>query len=146
MRKRNLENTLFSFLDVISCGFGAIVMLILIYKFEPNETTSESSDNYFELIEELDLLKSQNIVLTKTYNNLKQDNELLNSEITKQNKILKQNQEILLTAAKEQDDLLDSIEALNLLKDNLQSFSIKKKKKKLLEIKRWEESQLIVIM
>ena len=28
MRKRNLENTLFSFLDVISCGFGAIVMLI----------------------------------------------------------------------------------------------------------------------
>ena len=88
-----------------------------------------NQDNYFELIEELDLLKSQNIVLTKTYNNLKQDNELLNSEITKQNKILKQNQEILLTAAKEQDDLLDSIEALNLVKDNLQSFSIKKKKK-----------------
>ena len=135
MRKRNLENTLFSFLDVISCGFGAIVMLILIYKFEPNETTSESSDNYFELIEELDLLKSQNIVLTKTYNNLKQDNELLNSEITKQNKILKQNQEILLTAAKEQDDLLDSIEALNLVKDNLQSFSIKKKKKKIIRDK-----------
>ena len=68
----------------------------------------------------------------------------MNSEITKQNKILKQNQEILLTAAKEQDDSLDSIEALNLVKDNLQSFSIKKKK--LLEIKRWEESQLIVIM
>ena len=66
---------------------------------------------------------------------MKQDNELLNSEITKQNKILKQNQEILLTAAKEQDDLLDSIEALNLVKDNLQSFSIKKKKKKIIRDK-----------
>ena len=75
-------------------------MLILIYKFEPNETTSESSDNYFELIEELDLLKSQNIVLTKTYNNLKQDNELLNSEITKQNKILKQKSRNLINSCK----------------------------------------------
>ena len=36
-KKRKMENTLFSFLDIISCGFGAIVMLILIYKFSPND-------------------------------------------------------------------------------------------------------------
>ena len=40
-KKRNLENTLFSFLDVISCGFGAIVMLVLIYKFNPSENIED---------------------------------------------------------------------------------------------------------
>ena len=55
-KKRNLENTLFSFLDVISCGFGAIVMLVLIYKFNPSENIEnyeEDNEEYITKINEL---------------------------------------------------------------------------------------------
>ena len=55
-KKRNLENTLFSFLDVISCGFGAIVMLVLIYKFNPSENIEnydEDNEKYIIKINEL---------------------------------------------------------------------------------------------
>ena len=57
-KKRDLENTLFSFLDVISCGFGAIVMLVLIYKFNPSENIEnydEDNEEYIIKINELNL-------------------------------------------------------------------------------------------
>ena len=61
-KKRNLENTLFSFLDVISCGFGAIVMLVLIYKFNPSENIEnydEDNEKYIIKINELQSINDE---------------------------------------------------------------------------------------
>ena len=53
MKKREqLEAFSLSFLDVISCGFGAVVMLVLIFKpqTEPVEIQEEPSSSSFELV------------------------------------------------------------------------------------------------
>ena len=61
-KNRDLENTLFSFLDVISCGFGAIVMLVLIYKFNPSENIEnydEDNEKYIIKINELQSINDE---------------------------------------------------------------------------------------
>lgn len=45
MKRDPLEPFSLSFLDVISCGFGAVVMLILIFKPEVEITQSEVSES-----------------------------------------------------------------------------------------------------
>ena len=69
-KKRDLENTLFSFLDVISCGFGAIVMLVLIYKFNPSEnieSDDEDNEEYVIKISELQLINDKLKISKETY-------------------------------------------------------------------------------
>ena len=78
-KKRDLENTLFSFLDVISCGFGAIVMLVLIYKFNPSENIEnydEDNESYILKINELQEINDQ----------LKKTKEQLNNKVLEINK------------------------------------------------------------
>ena len=45
MKRDPLEPFSLSFLDVISCGFGAVVMLILIFKPEVEITQSQMSES-----------------------------------------------------------------------------------------------------
>ena len=128
-KKRDLENTLFSFLDVISCGFGAIVMLVLIYKFNPSENIEnydEDNENYILKINELQEINDQ----------LKKTKEQLNNKVVEINKKFLevknsiQNKQNSLTSIEEKKkNLKDSAEALKLVEDNLKSFSLKKKKK-----------------
>jgi hypothetical protein len=55
MKREQLEPFGLSFLDVISCGFGAVVMLVLIFKpqTEPVEVQENPSSSSFELLSRL---------------------------------------------------------------------------------------------
>ena len=66
-RKKEIENTLFSFLDVISCGFGAIVMLVLIYKFNPSNKIENFEDENEVYLMELNKLQLINKELKKHF-------------------------------------------------------------------------------
>ena len=95
-KKRNLENTLFSFLDVISCGFGAIVMLVLIYKFNPSENIEnydEDNEKYIIKINELESINDKlKITKEQLTNKLLEINkkflEINNSIQNKQNSLV----------------------------------------------------------
>ena len=45
VRKRNFEIFNLSFLDVISCGFGAVVLLVLISNFSENSKSADHEDS-----------------------------------------------------------------------------------------------------
>ena len=55
MKREQLEPFGLSFLDVISCGFGAVVMLVLIFKpqTEPVEVQENPSSSSLELLSRL---------------------------------------------------------------------------------------------
>ena len=127
-KKRNLENTLFSFLDVISCGFGAIVMLVLIYKFNPSEnieSDDEDNEEYVIKISELQLINDK---LKITKEQLTNKLAEINQKFLEINNSIQNKQNSLTTIEKKKKDLEDSAEALKLVENNLKSFSLKKKK------------------
>ena len=127
-KRRKMENTLFSFLDIISCGFGAIVMLILIYKFSPNDINEGKNDNIFEL-----LLKDE--TLNKVILNLEKEKKSLNSQlssfknqITKKSENNKKRKIELDSISKKNKTLNDSIDALKIVNQNIEVFKTSNKK------------------
>ena len=126
-RRKGIENTLFSFLDVISCGFGAIVMLVLIYKFNPSNKVENSVDETAYLIR-LDELQSINKELKKINEQLKTDFLEINQEFLETKSSLKNKEVILDSIEVKKRDLEDSVEALEIVEENLKTFSLEKKK------------------
>ena len=127
-KKRNIENTLFSFLDVISCGFGAIVMLVLIYKFNPSEKIKNYDENNEEYITKINELQSVNDQLKRTKEQLRNKLLEINKKFLEKSNSMQIKQNALASVKKKQSDLKDSVEALKLVENNLKSFSLKKKK------------------
>ena len=70
-RRRDVEGISLSFLDVISCGFGAVILLLVITKvFEPviiEEMTTELDGLIRDMQEQLAELKGQTDVLNRQY-------------------------------------------------------------------------------
>ena len=128
-RKKEIENTLFSFLDVISCGFGAIVMLVLIYKFNPSNKIEnfENKDEFYLM--ELDKLQLINNELKNTNKMLTNNLLEVNQEFSDTKRLIKNKQVSLESIAEKKKGLEDSVEALKLVEENLKSFSLRKKKK-----------------
>ena len=71
MKREQLEPFGLSFLDVISCGFGAVVMLVLIFKpqTEPVEVQENPSPSSLELLSRLMALTELRDELTATFQN-----------------------------------------------------------------------------
>ena len=126
-RRKGIENTLFSFLDVISCGFGAIVMLVLIYKFNPSNRVENFVDETAYLIK-LDELQSINKELKKINEQLTTDFLEINQEFLETKSSIKNKEVILDSIEIKKKDLEDSVEALKIVEENLTTFSLKKKK------------------
>lgn len=127
-KRRKMENTLFSFLDIISCGFGAIVMLILIYKFSPNEKNEAENNNIFEL-----LLRDE--TLNKAILNLETERKSLNDQlssfkdrITKDSEKNNQKRIELESIKKKNEKLNESIDALQIVNQNIEIFKTSNKK------------------
>ena len=84
-KKRSLEGISLSFLDVISCGFGAILlMLVLVRAFSPSISTptpdlSEIDRKLTKLLEENQTLEKNLIRLEQ----IKKDQELESMRIAK---------------------------------------------------------------
>ena len=71
MKREQLEPFGLSFLDVISCGFGAVVMLVLIFKpqTEPVEVQENPSSSSLELLSRLMALTELRDELTAMFQN-----------------------------------------------------------------------------
>ena len=69
-KDRNIEGVSLSFLDVISCGFGAVILLLVLTRvFDPVtiDPSITDLDGYLEkLQEELVELKGETLVLNRT--------------------------------------------------------------------------------
>ena len=126
-RRKGIENTLFSFLDVISCGFGAIVMLVLIYKFNPSNKVENFVDETPYLIR-LEELQSINEELKKINQQLRTEFLEVNKEFLETKNSIKNKQVTLDSIEEKTSDLEDSFEALELVEENLTTFSLKKTK------------------
>ena len=99
-KKRNLENTLFSFLDVISCGFGAIVMLVLIYKFNPSENIENYDEDNEKYIIKINELQSINDELKITKEQLTNKLLEINKKFLEINNSIQNKQNLLTSVEK----------------------------------------------
>ena len=127
-KRRKMENTLFSFLDIISCGFGAIVMLILIYKFSPNDKNEGKNNNIFELILKDETLNKVILNLEKEKKSLNNQLSSFKNQITKKSENNKKRKIELDSISKKNKTLNDSIDALKIVNQNIEVFKTSNKK------------------
>ena len=127
-KRRKMENTLFSFLDIISCGFGAIVMLILIYKFSPNDKNEGKNNNIFELILKDETLNQVILNLEKEKKSLNDQLSSFKNQITKKSENNKKRKIELDSIGKKNKTLDDSIDALKIVNQNIEVFKTSNKK------------------
>ena len=128
-KRRKMENTLFSFLDIISCGFGAIVMLILIYKFSPNDKNEGKNNNIFELILKDETLNQVILNLEKEKKTLNNQLNFFKNQITEKSENNKKRKLELNSIRKKNKTLNDSIDALQIVNQNIEVFKTSNKKK-----------------
>ena len=70
MKRRSMETFNLSFLDVICCGFGAVILLLVITKIYEPVTIQKSQEEFQKLIvtleQELHLIRGESTVLNQT--------------------------------------------------------------------------------
>ncbi|MCH9698482.1 MAG: hypothetical protein K0U68_10290 [Gammaproteobacteria bacterium] len=123
LRKKHFEIFNLSFLDVISCGFGAVIMLVLISKTK--EDVSDSAKGEVE-----NLLKTV-ITLNNTISQLEQRIDIQSSQ---SNQLKKQQQRMLTATVRidktiqkqqsKQAAIADSAQGLSLVQSTLKQASI----------------------
>ena len=102
INRRNVETFSLSFLDIIACGFGAIILLLLIVKVgNPTSTVETGKDDLLNKLFNLqDQKKDLNIELLSLHNNQTSLNKIYGSERQNQNtqkqrlEVIRQNQTI----------------------------------------------------
>jgi len=102
INRRNVETFNLSFLDIIACGFGAIILLLLIVKVgNPTSTVETSKDDLLNKLFNLqDQKQDLNIELLSLRNNQTSLNKIYGSERQNQNtqkqrlEVIRQNQTI----------------------------------------------------
>jgi hypothetical protein len=131
MKRRNRDLDIFSlsFLDVISCGFGAVVMLILISKTDIELSTTNAED--------VSALLSSLASLESSVTEIKQQ---ISEEQSKLEKLLEQkkslhtistNLDIKLESLEEKNaSMSDSIAGLSLVEERLKQASLSTPKKR----------------
>ena len=69
-KRRNMETFNLSFLDVVCCGFGSVILLLVLTKIYEPETIEANQEDLKELIvileEELELIRGESTVTNKT--------------------------------------------------------------------------------
>ena len=69
-KRRDMETFNLSFLDVVCCGFGAVILLLVITKIYEPVTIQKSQEELQNLLvkleQELNLIRGESIVLNQT--------------------------------------------------------------------------------
>lgn len=122
-KKKVLDIFNLSFLDIISCGFGAVVLLVLISKSGEDRSRSDVAE-VGRLLEQLHRLESSIQMLTQDIEQqqLKHRNlQAKNAELERATQNLTQT----LTAAKRREESLEAdLEGLSLVQSTLQRVTI----------------------
>lgn len=123
LRKKEFDIFNLSFLDIISCGFGAIVMLVLISKTHDDVSTKAKSD--------VESLLKTVITLEKTISELEQT---ANAQLIKSNHSLAEKKQLDIAAARieqktqqkevKKSSLSETIQGLSLVQSTLKQASI----------------------
>jgi len=84
-RRRNIEAFSLSFLDCICCGFGAIILLLVLSKIYEPVVIEEAEENLEQLIallqEELFNLRGESVILDRELKNVSQDAAATRAEL-----------------------------------------------------------------
>lgn len=123
IRKREFDIFNLSFLDVISCGFGAVIMLVLISK--------TNDDN---LIVEKDKIESLLKTVISLENNISDIKQTIETQLSKSSQIANQQQQLEAAALQlknkirqqqnKQTALAEDVEGLSLVQSTLKQASI----------------------
>ncbi len=112
-RKRSFEIFNLSFLDVVSCGFGAIVLLLVIVKIsEPNvvtETSANLTSEIEKLQQEVDALQQNSKEQVQLLKHARMDNKERQASLAKSKEkysLLKDTQLAALTAQSSQEAII----------------------------------------
>ncbi len=130
MKRRNktLEIFSLSFLDVISCGFGAVVMLILISKTDVDASVA-SSEEVNALLSSMVLLQNS---VTKIEQDMREDLAILKQLKVKKSAIASAASALETELAKlktSNTNMAESIEGLSLVEEKLKQASLVTPKK-----------------
>jgi hypothetical protein len=123
IRKKDFDIFNLSFLDVISCGFGAVVLLVLISK--TSEDTSKSSlDEAEALLTQVVFLETKIDTLEKEIDTQNQKNNTQLKESGNLNTAANSLSERLGKTEKEEKNLDGDLDGLSLVKSSLKRVSI----------------------
>lgn len=129
LRKKEFEIFNLSFLDVISCGFGAVVMLVLISKTHDDVSTQDQG-------------KVENLLKTvmSLENTISELEQTIDSQLLKSNQLLTEKKQLELSTTQvskeiqqqqaKESSLSDSVQGLSLVQSTLKQASISTPKTK----------------
>ncbi len=115
MKRKATEIFSMSFLDIMSCGFGAIVLILLISQFQTSEETSEivPTPNISELEKVLEELELKKISLLNDLNALESKEKSLSTTLNNTASLSESLVDIAATSSNENKILLTEIDKRN---------------------------------
>lgn len=123
LKKKEFDIFNLSFLDVISCGFGAVVLLVLISNTSPDSSQS-SLDEAESLLSQVVALETKIDTLNEEIDNQKKQNDTQLSDAGALGSAAQQLSQRLGQTQTEAQTLDSDMEGLSLVKDSLKRISI----------------------
>jgi regulator of replication initiation timing len=123
LKKKEFDIFNLSFLDVISCGFGAVVLLVLISNTSPDSSQS-SLDEAESLLSQVVALETKIDTLNEEIDNQKKQNDTQLSDAGALGSAAEQLSQRLGQTQTEAQTLDSDMEGLSLVKDSLKRISI----------------------
>ncbi|TFH07863.1 MAG: VWA domain-containing protein [Nitrosomonadales bacterium] len=123
IKKKDFEVFNLSFLDVISCSFGAVVLLILISHTD-RDTPQSSADEVKSQLEQVMMLKSQVDNLAKKIDQQKKMNDIQLVENGNLDRAAQTVSQALGKKEREERELAGDLDGLSLVQSSLETMSI----------------------
>ena len=123
LNRKELQIFNLSFLDIISCGFGAVVLLVLISNNAP-ESSQSSKDDTLTLLDQVIALQTRVDALTEEIDQQQKQNEERLSDRGNLGSAAQTLSQRLGQKDTETRKLDDDLEGLSLVKDSLKQISI----------------------
>ena len=123
IKKKDFDIFNLSFLDVISCSFGAVVLLVLLSNTD-RDTPQSSADQVESLLEQVMTLKSQADNLAQKIDQQKKMNDIQLAEKGNLGQAAQIFSEDLSKKEREEKELVGDLDGLSLVQSTLETVSI----------------------
>ena len=123
IKKKDFDIFNFSFLDIITCGFGAIVLLVLISHTDADSPQS-SADQVENQLEQVITLKTKIDSLAQKIDDQKKLNEIQLEESGNLGRAAQTLSQSLSTKERETKELAGDLDGLSLVQSSLKRISI----------------------
>ncbi len=123
IKKKDFDIFNFSFLDIITCGFGAIVLLVLISHTDKDSSQS-SADQVENQLEQVITLKTKIDSLAQKIDDQKKQNDIQLEESVSLGRAAQTFSQSLSTKERETKELAGDLDGLSLVQSTLKRISI----------------------